>query len=450
MRAEKAPALVILTDAAFGTIGGKHVQIGPYVHTHSVRVDVTVGIVADGVDRVEVAGTSGGPREALVESDAFLAVADRPPIGYRTNRAWATAGGKRIALGVAEAPFDQLNTSAAKARKPLGPTIIQRHVVGGTIGWLTRHEPRGKPVPTTRPFTRLSRGPFARSVLFQRLIAPDPNSPLRELVEIVTSNNPLFPNQKGNQVCSLLVAEGGAGGGCSRMSELFSHGPVDAGEMLAEGGDQFEYLSGLVSDDVRRLTIFLSTGEQIAVPLRNNAFVAQVNRSGFPIRLVAYDSRNRRIDVQPLRDDAGGSMTGPKLARGATWHTLLRATSPTGKRAKVMVAPKRGGGLCASFQVSDGSGQGGCTFTPWRGPALNLSYSSSTNTAGPRFVWGQTKPGIITVDVRLADGTTLHLRPRRGLVLATLPRGFRLGPGDQVVGYDKRGHIVAREQLPAT
>jgi hypothetical protein len=177
LRAQKAPALVVLTDAAFGTIGGKHVQIGPYVYTHSVRVDVTIGIVADGVDHVEIAGTSGGRRKALVESDAFLAVADRPPIGYRTNQAWASAGGKRVALDLAEAPFDQLNATPPKPRRPLGPTSIQRHVVGGTIGWLTRQEPRGAPVPATGPFARLGRGPFVRSVLFQRLIAPDPNSP---------------------------------------------------------------------------------------------------------------------------------------------------------------------------------------------------------------------------------------------------------------------------------
>jgi hypothetical protein len=450
LKTQTAPALVLLTDAAFGTIGGKHVQIGPYVYTHSVRVDVTVGIVADGVERIDVSGTSGGVRRALVGGDAFIAIADRPPIAYRTNRAWATVAGSRVAIPVAEAPFDQLNTGSAKPRKPLGPSTVQRHVTGGSIAWLEQRQPRGKPVPSSGQFKRLNRGPFLGRILFQRLIAPDPNSPLREIVRLELSKHVLFKSQKGVQACTLLLDGDGAGGGCDRLTDMFAHGPVEAGEMLQNGGDQYEAIDGLVSDDVYRVELFLATGERIALPLLDNVFIAQVDRSSFPIRLVAYDRQDRRIYVRTLADDVGGSMSGPRLAHGAKWRTVLGANSPTGKRAKLRVAAKAGGGICWSFQVSDGSGQGGCSFTPWRGPALNLSYSSFSNTEGPAFIWGQAKPGITTVDVRLADGTILQLKPVHGLVLGTLPHGFRVGPGDRVTGYNDQGRAVAREKLPAT
>lgn len=447
LKAQPAPALVLLTDAAFGTIGGKHVQIGPNLYTHSVRVDVTVGIVADGVDHVEVRGTSGGTRQALVGEDAFLAISDRPPVGYRTDRAWATLAGHRVAVPVTEAPFDQLNMRSVKQRQPVGPRTVQRHVSGGSIAWLDHRQLHGLPVPSAD--TRFEHDPFLQRVLFQRLIVPDPNSPLGEIVALEL-HKPLFKNQTGIQVCNLLVGNAGAGGGCDQLSHLFTRGPVETGEQLPNGGDQYETIDGLASDDVHRVEFFLATGERIAVPLLDNVFIAQVNRSSFPIRLVAYDRQGRRIFVQTLADDAGGSTIGPRLAAGAKWHPILHATGPNGKSARILIATKAGGGICASFQVSDGSSQGGCTSTPWHGPALNLSYSAFSTTEGPAFIWGQVKPSIAAVDVQLTDGTTLHLKPVDGLVLAALPRDFHVGRGDRITGYDGQGRALARKQLPGT
>jgi hypothetical protein len=165
--------------------------------------------------------------------------------------------------------------------------------------------------------------------------------------------------------------------------------------------------------------------------------------------VVAYDDRNRRIGVQTLAD-AGGSMAGPRLAAGTKWRVILRATSATGKTAQTLIAAKADGGTCFSFRVSDGSSQGGCTTKRWRGPALRITYSSFTNTEGPGFVWGQVRPGIATVAVQLANGTTLHLKPLHGLVLAALPRGFRLGPGDVVIGYNNHGQETTHERLPSS
>jgi hypothetical protein len=354
-----------------------------------------------------------------------------------------------VAIPLAEAPFDQLNTSPTKPRKPLGPSTVQRHIRGGSIAWLEKRQPRGQPVPTSGLFKRLDRLHFIKRILFQRLIAPDPNSPLREIVRLELRKNYPFKNRQGVQACNLLLDRNGAGGGCNPLSDLFNHGPVNIGETLQNGGDQYDAIDGLVSDDVHRVELFLATGEQIAVPLLDNVFIAQINRSSFPIRLVAYDRQGRRIDVQTLTD-VGGSMAGPTLAPGAKWNTVLRESSPVGKRAKILIATRAGGGTCASFQVSDGSSQGGCSSNPWRGPALNLSYSSLIDTQGPAFIWGQVPPEIATVNILLADGTTLHIKPVEGLVLAALPRGFHLGPHDRVIGYDNHGREVARQQLPAT
>jgi hypothetical protein len=57
---------------------------------------------------------------------------------------------------------------------------------------------------------------------------------------------------------------------------------------------------GLVDDHVRRMTILLSSGKQIPVPIKDNAYVFQVARTDYPIRLVAFNSANRVVGVDSL------------------------------------------------------------------------------------------------------------------------------------------------------
>jgi hypothetical protein len=446
LKVQKEPALVVLVDSGFGIVAGPHLQIGPDVY-HSVRADVTIGIVADGIQQVETAGTTSTVH-ALVGNDAFMAVVDRPPVGYRTRHLWATAGGKRVAIPLAQAPFGDLNTTSGPTRKPLGPSIVQRRLKGGQIGWLKRRDPRGQPVPKTTAFKRLDRRPYLERVLFQRLLAPNPNSQLKEIISLDLMKSP-FRSKAAEVVCDTVISgAGGGGGGCDPVGALFGHGPLSVGEMLNDGGDQYETLGGVASDDVKRLELFLATGERIAVPLKDNAFVIQAERSSFPARLVAYDRNRLVIGVDTFRTDAG-STGPPTVSAKATWRTIIRARSPSGQTARMMIAPKIGGGTCWAFRAEpNGGSQGGCFTKHWKGPALQISYSEFDNLSPrPAFIQGQVRPDIASLAVHLHAGQVLHLKIVDGLALGPLPRDYKLAGGEYVVGLNGNGKQIARLRL---
>jgi len=83
---------------------------------------VTYGIVADGVDRVEVQRNDGTTSDAIVSGDAFLDIDRRPELSRWVSRIWAWSDGRRV-----EVPFvpEQLmfgfSTHATTTRKPRGP-----------------------------------------------------------------------------------------------------------------------------------------------------------------------------------------------------------------------------------------------------------------------------------------------------------------------------------------
>jgi hypothetical protein len=68
---------------------------------------------------------------------------------------------------------------------------------------------------------------------------------------------------------------------------------------MAEG-NQYEMEAGLVDDQVRRMTILLSDGKQIPVPIKDNAYVFEVALTDYPIRLVAYNSANRVVGIDSV------------------------------------------------------------------------------------------------------------------------------------------------------
>jgi hypothetical protein len=77
--------------------------------------------------------------------------------------------------------------------------------------------------------------------------------------------------------------------------------PFTPGWTYAGAGSQFITLSGIATDDVARLELFLGNGERRRVALRNNAFVARVHRAKMPGRLVAYDEDGRVIGIAAHR-----------------------------------------------------------------------------------------------------------------------------------------------------
>ena len=72
-------------------------------------------------------------------------------------------------------------------------------------------------------------------------------------------------------------------------------------ESGAFDGDQFWLLSGVASDAVARIELFLADGERWPVPLTDNTFAIQVPRTHYPVNLVAYDAQGHVIAVHPSR-----------------------------------------------------------------------------------------------------------------------------------------------------
>ena len=60
-------------------------------------------------------------------------------------------------------------------------------------------------------------------------------------------------------------------------------------------------MSGLASDDVARIEVFLGNGERWQAPLRDNVTAFRLQRAKFPARIVAYDDAGRVIDVKTIR-----------------------------------------------------------------------------------------------------------------------------------------------------
>lgn len=77
-------------------------------------------------------------------------------------------------------------------------------------------------------------------------------------------------------------------------------------EALEEGGGQFTLFTGLASDEVTRMDLFLATGERRPIPLRDNVWLIQVPRGKYPVRLVAFDSDDRVIAIETRRSDVTG------------------------------------------------------------------------------------------------------------------------------------------------
>jgi hypothetical protein len=420
LRAAREPAVVVNLDADVGDRRTAPTRVGPLVVTHVPRAYVTFGIVTVGVRRVEVAG-HGRAVDALVAGNAFLAVVDRPAAAYETEHVWATtAGGERVAI-----PFVG---SRLGRRTALGPAAVQRHVRGGTIGWLVRRELRGGPVPRSR-WPRLMR-PLAG--VFAREVRPDPGSLYRFVVSIGRGTLP-FANGPEALVCNSLLTHGSSGTGCAPLARLFARGPLSFSVGWL-GGSQTATFSGLASDDVARIELFLADGERLRAPLADNAFFVQGSRAAFPARLVAFDRDGRVIEVKTFASGGGRSTpgsSGPRLAQGAAWRTILRAHG-----ASVDVGRGSDDRTCFVERLPGGASRSGCLSPRWRGPDLQLVVE-------PGVLVGHVRPGIASVVVHLADGREQRVGVAHGsFVLAALA-----GPARYAVGVDARGRAVARQSF---
>jgi len=261
------------------------------------RYLLTFGVAATEVTKVAVA-TDRGPTPATVGNGSFLHVVapGRRGVWTRSIEATTRAGRTQTVPISVQASGEPALRTGLRAR---GPATVERKVDRGTINWFVRREPRGVPAATAGLRQDCCNG-------FARVIYPDPDDFLGVAIGDKTlrpAGAPPIPGHKipEDPICVGLVSRGGFGVGCRDRQQLFRRGPLELTWGFSGGGQQSWIVSGLASDDVARIEVFLGNGERWQAPLRDNATAFRIQRAKFPARIVAYDAAGRVIDVKTIR-----------------------------------------------------------------------------------------------------------------------------------------------------
>jgi hypothetical protein len=275
LRGSRQPALVVAANYGVGST--PQAANGPFLFAVP-KFAVTFGVIADGVQRVELVRSDGTTAHTVVNGNTFMAV-DRS--ASPVTQAWATAGSRRVALSLTTSPapfgFPQTTGPQLTAR---GPATVQRVVHGGAIRWLARRQPRGTSVP---PSVHHIVGVLP-DVIFHREITPNASAPERMVVSVRPSRTAYFGGRLRNklQVCAEVVGgRFGGGGGCWPAGRLFSTAPFSLG-VLTQPGGQTVAIAGLASDDVAKLSLYLATGRRVGVPLHDNGYITSAVKADYP------------------------------------------------------------------------------------------------------------------------------------------------------------------------
>lgn len=256
---------------------------------------LTFGVAAGDVRAVAVK-TDRGVTPAAVGNGAFLhvVVPGRRGVWARSVRATTGTGRSQVvplAVNVSGQPALRTGLRAQ------GPAKVERTITAGTIGWFARREPRGVSARTAGLNRHCCTG-------FVRVIYPDPN----DFLGVVIGDKTLWraPPHPGfaipeDAICVGLVSRGGVGSGCRDPDRLFGLGPLELTWGFSGAGQQTWIVSGIASDDVTRIEVFLGNGERWRAPLRGNATAFRIQRAKFPARVVAYDAGGRVIDVKTIQ-----------------------------------------------------------------------------------------------------------------------------------------------------
>lgn len=441
LQTAKEPALVVAADEG---LGSKEAPPNGEDYVPEAT-SASFGIVSDGITKVLLHADDGN-HDALVASNAFLYVADHPKFGVRVRSVQVVAGdGSTVTLPFQSAPFGMFDLPQPPKGTPQGPAHVDRHVSGGTIGWLDAREPRGEPLPT-----KLRQSPMFThyGYVFGRLIQPDPQSADRIAVVLIGNYY-----SKGPGFCLMTDSGNGPGamGTCGSLSRLFKGGPLDVGGS-SSGSDQFSLFNGLASDDVAQIKLFLASGETVNVPLRDNVFLVRVSRSAYPIRLVAYDNQQRVIDIHTFQDD-GMTNRAPTQARTSV-RELFRVSAADGTATIVRAGDPAGGYRCFSIDFGNDTQEGGCT--PWpvndtdsKGKRDPLMFIAAAEAGNDVFLGGTVPDQVASVTVTFPDGTVENAKTEDGFVVYPIPAA-KLANGRTLLvlrAYDRSGAQIAQRGL---
>jgi hypothetical protein len=448
LQSAKEPALVVATDEPFGLPRGR-----PRSPNYKPQLaSATFGIASDGVKKV-VLQADDGRHQAIVASNAFLYIDQRPKPGVYTRSAEAVAAnGSTTHPLLVVAPHGANGTPApGHVARPTGPTQVERQVSGGTVSWIQHRRDRGQPIdPSGLKHLRVG---AVTDVTFARAVQPDPANPARVAFLVgKPARDPFHRFQPGQQqLCVFFVPQGRSGSGsCSALPLRFGPEPFSFDSYLFGSGAQFDYFSGIVSDDVAQLKIFLTNSTIEDVPLKDNAFAAPVARALFPVRVVAYDSASRIIGI----DTVGEPNTAPPSpVKGGAWKTIRHAVAADGTSATISTALARGGGLCWRIRFSDGlDGGPALCLPPYRAvgePPVNLVVQ---DTRGGAFIYGRVSSDVTSVAVHYRDGRKTTARPSHGLVLVAAPQRVKppANPVAEIIGLNRSGRQIGSEDYSHT
>jgi hypothetical protein len=424
LRHDDVPVRVLLADWGVGR-GDKREEIGFTTYTSS-RAQVTAGIAADGVEAIELVDDHGTHRVAAT-ANAFLYVADRPDVGERVSQVRAEiSDGGTVVVPFSISSFGPAPGFGGAGGEPGGPTKVEREVHGGTVGWIERREPRGEPFDKSMH----DRVGFSH-IEFGRLLTPDPGSAKRVAVTIGERHTPV-PNVAGAPVlCTTVISRGLAGGGCMGVDHMFETGPFTFGYSTHGVGDQYATFAGLASDDVAQLELYTATGNRITVPLRDNAFLADVAIARLPAKMVAYDAQGRVIGIQKTGRDEGPA----RIIPGSIVD--LKATVAGVGTVELRANKTREGGECweARGTGSAKANTGSCVPKDWTFAPMRLGWLPDPAV----FLFGRVRDDIRRITLRYADGATSEVVPgARGYLLSLIPEST-----------DRRGTSSSRSSAEA-
>jgi len=394
----------------------------------SAQASVSFGFVAAGVRRVALGSDAQHTTEATVANGAFLHIIMRRGAVVRIGIASNERGRlQRFRLAVARSD----EHTGAMSRRPKGPAQVERVVIGGSVGWFERREPRGNPLPLELR-SQLEQGPRMRIGRFARVVQPDPDDFLRLVVAERAGRR--------GEICTFLLTRGGIGGGCFPIERAFARAPVLASWGFSGAGQQFWIFQGVATDAVAHVKLFLANGERRQLPFRDNVVLARIPVVKMPARVVAYDRAGRVISVETI---AGSAQPGPRPT--GPWRKVARVDADPGPRAVLRTAASTGGGTCLRLDLINRSSALSCYPKRFRNP-VELQIQ---NTRLATFVYGRLRAEVVAVELRYRDGDRETVKPVNGLLLHPVPArhardGHRI---TFALARDATGNPLGRQRL---